>query len=117
MKKELICIACPKGCLLKITYKDKKIIKISGNKCQKGIPFGTEEITDPKRIVTTTIPVLNNKKHQRLPVKTKIAIPKDKAALLLKKLKKIKITKKVKINEVILGNVYGTDVIASRSIP
>lgn len=30
--KELVCIVCPNGCLLKV---DEKTLKVEGNKCKK----------------------------------------------------------------------------------
>ena len=113
MKRELICILCPKGCNLKIVYEGKKI---TGNDCPKGITFATEEITNPQRIVTTTVKVVGNKNFTRLPVRTREPIAKEKMASLIIKLKKVKITKKIKLGEIILKNIYGTNVIASRSI-
>ena len=48
---ELICINCPRGCLLQVEQQGEEIT-VTGNFCSKGIPYAKQEITDPQRVLT-----------------------------------------------------------------
>ena len=48
---ELICINCPRGCLLKI-LQNGEALDITGNYCAKGLPYARQEITAPERVLT-----------------------------------------------------------------
>ena len=77
--RELICINCPVGCKISIEWDDSAIKTISGNRCPKGEAYARKEVTDPRRIVTTTVEILGGE-DERLPVKTKEDIPKEYAS-------------------------------------
>ena len=53
---ELICINCPRGCLLQVEQQgveqQGEEIAVTGNFCSKGIPYAKQEITDPQRVLT-----------------------------------------------------------------
>ena len=49
--KELICIMCPKGCRLNVDDD----LNLTGNGCIRGITYGKQEITDPRRYLTSTV--------------------------------------------------------------
>ena len=53
-KREMICIMCPMGCNLTVT-KNGDDITVTGNNCQRGVIFAKEELTCPKRIVTSSV--------------------------------------------------------------
>lgn len=48
---ELICINCPRGCLLRIRQNGDDL-DITGNYCAKGLPYARQEITSPERVLT-----------------------------------------------------------------
>lgn len=109
---ELICIVCPNSCHLTVDGE-----KISGNKCKRGLDFAKNEITAPKRSVTTTVATAFPN-FPALSVKTNGEIPKEKIFELISLLKKVKITQPLKSGDVILADVFGTgiDVIATKDI-
>jgi CxxC motif-containing protein len=37
MNKEIICINCPMGCSLEVTYDADNIISVKGNECPRGL--------------------------------------------------------------------------------
>ena len=41
--KELICIVCPRGCVLKVDKQGN----VTGNLCPRGIKYGIQETTNP----------------------------------------------------------------------
>ena len=61
--KELICIVCPKGCRLKVDNE----FNVTGNGCNRGIKYAKDELTNPTRMVTSTVVVLDGEIN-RLPV-------------------------------------------------
>lgn len=102
---ELICIKCPRGCLLTVDGDS-----ITGNMCPRGIDYAKEEQTNPMRIVTTLIKV-NGKV---VPVKTTKEVPKAKIDEVLKEICKINVNE-TKIGDVVLKNILelGVDIVVT----
>lgn len=114
--KELICISCPLGCNLKVTL-DGENIQVEGNTCKNGEKYGIEEVTNPKRVIPSTV-VLKNGKLPRLPVKTADAVPKKLIFDIMKEINNVVAEAPIKMGDIIIENVLdtGVDVVASRSI-
>ena len=113
MEKQLICIICPRGCTLNATVGDE--IKVSGNACPKGEKYAVDELTNPLRTVTSTVRV-KNLPFTMVSVKTKDPIPKDKMAEVMEKIRDTEVNAPVSIGDVIISDVFGTDVIATKNI-
>ena len=75
-KRELTCISCPMGCQMTV-YMDNGDIKVTGNTCKRGEIYAKKEVTDPRRVVTSSVRVKNGELI-RVSVKTETDIPKDK---------------------------------------
>jgi len=116
LQKELICINCPNGCHLTVTGSGTKI-KVTGNKCPKGLKYGIEEVTAPKRIVTAIVKV-KNKEHTYLPVKSSQPVLKKNIIKLLKKIYSMETELPVKRGEILIKNYdnSGIDIIFTRSM-
>lgn len=116
-ERNLTCIGCPMGCQLAVSMEQEEVIKVTGNNCKRGAIYGKKEVTNPTRIVTTTVPVLGGNMAV-VSVKTKEDIPKGKIFECIKALKNVKIQAPVHIGDVILTDVAGTgvDVIATKMI-
>ena len=56
-EKHLTCIGCPVGCQLTVTMNGRDVTEVSGNNCKRGAVYGAKEVTNPTRIVTTTVRV------------------------------------------------------------
>ena len=115
-KINLICINCPLGCPLTVDMEEGKVVAVTGNNCKRGEVYGYKEVTNPTRIVTTTVKVLEGT-SPRVSVKTKSDIPKEMIFDCIKALKDISVKSPVHIGDVILQNVAGTgvDVIATKN--
>ncbi|MGB9768991.1 MAG: DUF1667 domain-containing protein [Dictyoglomus sp.] len=113
--RKLTCIICPLGCNLIIEESEE--IKITGNKCPKGIKYALEEIKNPKRVVTTTVKVKGGI-YPVIPVKTSSPIPKDYIFPLLEELAEIELTAPVPIGFKVLENIFnlGIDVITTKEM-
>jgi CxxC motif-containing protein len=51
----MVCLICPKSCLLSVT--DKDIIAVENNGCNKGMEYAKKELVDPERMLTSTMRV------------------------------------------------------------
>ena len=108
-KRNLTCIGCPMGCALLVEMNGKEIISVTGNTCKKGAEYAVKEVTDPTRIVTTTVRVKNGSMPV-VSVKTAQDIPKGKIFDCVEA--------PVQIGDVILENVAGTgvDIVATGNV-
>lgn len=115
MKKKMVCISCPVGCVLEAEIENGHIFKLSGNKCEKGLAYAKQEVENPSRILTSTI-VAEGLNLKMLPVRTSQPIPKTKLFVAMEAIKKITINKPVKVGEVIAENFMnlGINLIATR---
>jgi len=116
-ERKLTCIGCPMGCQLQIIIKDGIVEKVTGNTCKRGADYGKKEVTDPTRIVTSTVRVQGG----TLPVvsvKTRGDIPKSSVMDCVRCLKTVIVQAPVHIGDVILENAAGTrtDIIATQNI-
>ena len=111
--KELICIMCPKGCHL--TVDDD--LNVTGNTCPRGVTYGKQEVTDPRRYLTSTVK-LNSKTCRRLPVISSGDLPKDMVSEVVKFLDTVEVTAPVNLKDVIVKDVLGlgVDILATRTI-
>ena len=109
MKKKIICIECPKGCILSIDLQNDEIMSIRGNECPKGEEHVKSEIKSPLRLFTTAV-LAQGLLLKMIPVKTDRPIPKDKLIRAIKEVKKIRLFNPVKIGDIIVENFLGLDV-------
>ena len=116
-KIELTCINCPMGCPLVVSMENGEVINVSGNTCKRGEIYGRKEVTNPTRIVTSTVGVRGGS-SPRVSVKTKEDIPKGLIFDCVRELKDIVVDAPVHIGDVILADVAGSgvDVIATKDV-
>ncbi len=107
--RELICIGCPMGCPLTVTMEGNEVTEVKGNTCPKGDAYARKEVTNPTRIVTTTVKVAGGKVPM-INVKTAQDIPKGKIFECVAALRGLEIQAPVKIGDIVLENVAGTGV-------
>ena len=117
-EKNLICINCPLGCPLTVTMEGGEVTTVEGNTCPRGDAYARKELTNPTRIVTSTVKVKGGKLAMAS-VKTANDIPKGKIFDCVKALQNIELDAPVVIGQVVLGDVCGTgvDVVATRNVP
>ncbi len=102
-EKKMICIMCPMGCELTVK-KTENDVQVSGNTCMRGVTFAKEEISNPKRVVTTLVKTANGVKS----CKTTKPIPKELMFDCVKEIEKLKLDK-VEFGQVLIKQVLGTD--------
>lgn len=116
-KVDLICIGCPLGCPLSVEMEGEQIVSISGNTCPRGDAYARKELTNPTRIVTSTVRVAGGTLPM-VSVKTDRDIPKGKIFDCVKALKEIDVPAPVTIGQVIVTDVAGTgaDIVATKYV-
>ncbi len=116
MEKELVCIVCPIGCRLKITGENGNI-EVTGNQCKRGISYARDEITNPTRMICSTVRIRGGI-HKVLPVKTDKAIPEKYKFEVIRLINKIELTSPVRMGDVIIADVFGTgvNIVATRNM-
>ncbi len=69
--KSVDCIICPKSCRIQVrgSLKPGKKPEVSGQECSKGKKYAISEISDPRRIFTSTVTVKNGE-IKLVPVRT-----------------------------------------------
>ena len=114
MIKELICISCPMGCHLKVDAENKTV---TGNTCKRGEMYGINEVTNPVRVITSTVRV-GNGELPVVPVKTNNPSPKGLNFKCMEEINKAVVNAPVKIGDVVIKNVLGTgvDILATRNV-
>lgn len=114
---KIICITCPMGCTLEVTHEGKTVTKVEGHSCKKGLKYAEAELTDPRRMVTSTVKVKGGV-YPLVPVYTAAPIPKPLIFDLLAELRKVELKAPVKVGQVVLQNALstGVDVLASRNL-
>ena len=113
--KELICIVCPKGCHLKVD--ENNDYAVTGNGCPRGAEYGKAELTNPTRVVTSTVCIVGAS-LPRCPVKTDGVIPKGMIFEIMSALDEVELTAPVTVGDVVIENVCGTgvNVVAARTM-
>ncbi len=115
--RTLNCILCPLSCRIIIEFENGKIKNISGYKCPRGKNYAVQELTNPVRILTTTLR-LKNGVQKLVPVKTDKPIPKDSLIKVMDFLAHIEVEPPIEFNQVLVENVLntGANIIATTKI-
>ncbi len=111
-KREMTCIICPMGCSLSVELEGEEIKSISGNTCKRGAAYAEAEVRRPQRTVTSTMRCDNG---EILSVKTDRPIPKAKVMDCMARINAHVARLPVSIGEVLLRDVYGSNIIATES--
>lgn len=114
--RDLICIGCPLGCPLKVEI-DGENITVTGNTCPRGAAYGKKEVTNPTRVVTSSVRVKGGELAM-VSVKTRNDIPKGKIFDVMKEILAVEAPAPVAIGDVIIPNCAGTgvDIIATKNV-
>ena len=105
MTKELTCIVCPKGCLLKVELDEGEIREITGFTCPRGKQYAHDECTHPMRTITSTA---CTDRGEVIPVKTDRTVPKELMFDCMKVINAAVVTLPAKIGDVVVENLLGT---------
>jgi len=105
------------SCALELTEENGEVTGVTGAQCKVGEKYAAEEFADPRRVVTTTVPVRHGL-LPLLPVRTTTAIPRRLILDATRRLSEVVLEAPVRNGQVIVADIMGTgvDVIASRDL-
>ena len=111
--KELTCIICPRGCHLVVDDE----LNVSGNTCPRGAIYAKDELTNPKRMITSFMRV-KNRENCVVSVKTSTSIPKGMIFQIMEEIDKVGVNAPTHIGDVAIKNVLGTgaDIIITKNV-
>ena len=117
-KAKLICVTCPMGCTLNVTYDGETVLEVTGHACKRGKTYVQAELTDPRRMVASTVQV-HGGLYPLVPVYTDAPFPKPLIFDLLAELRQVELQAPIKGGQIVLQNALstGVDVLASRDLP
>ncbi|MFN3328156.1 MAG: DUF1667 domain-containing protein, partial [Fervidobacterium pennivorans] len=86
-------------------------------KCPRGIEYGKQEMTEPLRILTSSVLVLNGE-LPLVSVKTNKPVPRKFLKEIMDIIKKTKVQAPVKSGDIIIPNILetGADIVATRNV-
>ena len=114
MKRDLICIICPRGCSLCADMQNGQVT-VTGNACPKGEEYAINECTNPVRTVTATVRV-SNRHNTMVSVKTCVPVPKDQMMDVMQVLRNTQVQAPIRIGDVIAKNICGSDIVATKAV-
>ena len=107
--RNLTCIGCPVGCALSVEMDGAAVLRVSGNNCGVGAKYAAEEVTAPKRTVTSTVSVEGGAVPVT-PVKTACGVPKERVMDCVREIKKMKVRAPVYAGDCLCSDLAGTGV-------
>lgn len=116
MEKEMVCIVCPMSCRLEIRGEIGNLT-VTGNACKRGEVYANKELTDPTRMITSTVKIKGGI-YNRLPVATNDEIPKGMIFTIMDEIHTVEVSTPISVGDVIIKNVCdtGVDIVATRSM-
>lgn len=114
-KRNIICTCCPMGCHMEVTLEDGAVTEVKGNTCKRGAAYARDEVTNPKRTLTSTV---KTDLDEMLSVKTAESIPFALLTEAMAVLANITVKTPVKIGDVVCKDICGTgvDVLATKNL-
>lgn len=102
------CILCPNSCQITVEYAGKQLLTAEGYKCDNGRKYVQQELTDPKRTITSSVLVTGGDRPLAS-VRLTSPISRDLIFPLMEQLQKIVLTAPVEPGQVVLSQVFSTD--------
>ena len=117
MTRVFTCIVCPNGCEITTETENGAAAAVSGNLCPRGESYVRQELTDPRRTISSSAAV----KGGELPlVSVRLTEPIPKAMIFdaMAEIRKLSLTAPVAAGTVLIKGILGTDsdVIATKDI-
>ena len=112
----LLCIVCPEGCEMEVVRVGGEFIFPDGI-CRRGQEYARQEIEDPCRVLTTTVPVVGGEMAM-LPVRTTKRIPKGLLMKAMARASTLSVEAPVTAGHTVCRSITGTgvDLVACRSV-
>jgi CxxC motif-containing protein len=109
MTKKMVCIECPKSCVMSVDIEAGRVTKVDGAKCPKGSAYAVSEVQNPVRILTATV-ATDGLSLKLVPVRTDKAIPKKDILRAMDAVRKMRVRSPLKAGDVIAEDFLGLGV-------
>lgn len=113
----ITCVVCPLGCNLTVSLINGQIVNLKGNNCKRGYNYALAEITNPVRVLTTTVKI-KGASFPLMPVKSDIPIPKKMLFDCMKVINCVELSVPAKLGDIIIKNILntGANIVATRTL-
>lgn len=121
IEKEFICVLCPNGCSIKVSYEEgtpPKLTAAEGARCPRGRSWAQQEIENPMRTFSSSL-LVEGGDFLEASVRLTKPVPLTKVFAVMAEIKKITLAAPLTIGDVVLTNPAGTEteVIVTRNVP
>ncbi len=106
------CIVCPLGCAIEVEVENGKVKNVRGCKCSRGKEWVLQEVTSPKRVIMSVVPVEGGA-LPTVSVKTAEPVPKELIPELMEFLAELKLKAPVEVGETV-AEWNGIKIVATR---
>jgi len=105
------------GCPITVELDNGEVVSVTGHTCKRGDVYARKEVTNPTRIVTSTVKVTGGVADM-VSVKTRDDVPKGKIFDCVQALKGVCVPAPVHIGDVVVANAAdtGVDIIATKGV-
>jgi CxxC motif-containing protein len=114
MKREITCIVCPRGCRMTADIQAERIT-VTGHSCNRGEKHAVAEILHPVRSLTSIVRV-SNRLDTMVSVKSEAPVPKEKMFAVMERIHATTVEAPIEIGDVILDDIFGTRIVATKQI-
>ncbi len=113
----IVCVVCPISCAVLVEFEGNGIIRTDHAQCKLALDYVTDELFDPRRTLTTSLPV-DGGAGPLVSVKTDRGLPKDRVLEAMQSISGLHVSAPVKIGDVVVANLLGTgiDLVATRNV-
>lgn len=117
LKRQIICIVCPMGCMVSVQSEGRRIRRLVGARCARGRRYARKETLAPERVLTTTLRVRKGS-LPLAPVRSSKPIPKAKLRRCMDRLAQLEVEAPVQAGQVLVRNLLrtGADILATRTV-
>lgn len=117
MLREFTCIVCPNGCSITAEIGNDGRISITGAACKRGTAYVEQELTCPKRTISSSAAVKNGE-LPLVSVRLDAAVPKERIFDVMKEIGKLRLEAPVHIGDIAAANVLGlgSNVIVTKNV-
>jgi CxxC motif-containing protein len=100
-----------------IGVEDGKVVSVEGFSCKRGSEYAVLEVTDPRRVLTTTVKV-SGADIPVISVKSRKPLPKGLIFDCMKVLNGVEVEAPVKTGDTVVSNILGTgvDIVATKTV-
>jgi NADPH-dependent 2,4-dienoyl-CoA reductase/sulfur reductase-like enzyme/CxxC motif-containing protein len=111
------CIVCPKACVVRVFETDDGL-ETEGAECARGREYALTEITSPRRVFTSTVPVSGGE-PRRVSVRTSGPIPRDLWRDAQETVREMRVDAPVRLGYILMRDFVerGIDLVVTRDAP